>query len=127
MTAETATFTKHINSVLGGDRDLRKVLPIDPASSDLYSANADGLIMAKMINAAAEGTIDERALNKPKKSKQLNVYQMKENQQLVIQSAKAIGCIVVNVHPTSLVEGAPKQTLVRWSLLRRLTVTETYR
>ncbi len=40
-------------------------------------------------------------------------YQMKENQQLVIQSAKAIGCIVVNVHPTSLVEGAPKQTLVR--------------
>ena len=66
-----------------------------------------------MINCAAQGTIDERALNKPKKSKRLNVYQMKENQQLVIQSAKAIGCIVVNVHPQSLVEGAPKQTLVR--------------
>jgi hypothetical protein len=73
VTAETATFAKHINSVLGADKDLKGILPINPASSDLYAANVDGLLMAKMINAAVEGTIDERALNKPKKGKDLNV------------------------------------------------------
>jgi hypothetical protein len=33
-----------------------------------------------MINAAVAGTIDERALNKPKKSKPLNVYVMYEHE-----------------------------------------------
>jgi hypothetical protein len=45
VTAETATFTKHINSVLADDKDLKEVLPIDPTSSHLYAANADGLLM----------------------------------------------------------------------------------
>merc|ERR1719326_1475777 len=75
--------------------------------------------MAKMINKAVAGTIDERALNKPKKKKPLNPYQMGENQRLVIGSAKAIGCIVVNVHTASLVAGAPKQTLaLLWQIVR---------
>jgi hypothetical protein len=90
VTAETATFAKHINSVLGADKDLKGLLPINPASSDLYAANADGLLMAKMINAAVEGTIDERALNKPKKGKDLNVC-------VCACVRYCVGCIVVCV------------------------------
>merc|ERR1719353_2146316 len=86
--------------------------------------------MAKMINKAVAGTIDERALNKPKKSKGLNPYQMGENQRLVIGSAKAIGCVVVNVHTSALVAGKPKQTLglvwqiVRMQLMSRINLAD---
>ena len=96
--------------------------------------------MAKMINKATAKTIDERALNKPKKGKGLNPYQMGENQRLVIGSAKAIGCVVVNVratrcprlghayfacvcilqvHTADLVAGKAKQTLALvWQIVR---------
>merc|ERR1719353_410000 len=86
--------------------------------------------MAKMINKAVAGTIDERALNKPKKKKGLNPYQMGENQRLVIGSAKAIGCVVVNVQTATLVAGKPKQTLalvwqiVRMQLMSRINLAD---
>lgn len=57
-----------------------------------------------MINLAQEGAIDERALNKPK-GKTLNKYQMNENQQLCVNSAKAIGCSVVNIGAADIQEG----------------------
>jgi plastin-1 len=51
-----------------------------------------------LINQTQPDTIDERTLNVPKKGKKLNPWETKENLNLVINSAKAIGCHIVNIH-----------------------------
>ena len=56
---------------------------------DLFTKSHDGLIMCKLINLAQFDAIDERAINI---KENLNVYQKTENQNLVLNAAKAIGC-----------------------------------
>lgn len=58
--------------------------------------------MAKLINDAVPATIDERVLNVGKK---LSVFQTTENNNVVVNSAKAIGCSVVNIGSSDLIEG----------------------
>lgn len=55
-----------------------------------------------MINVAVPGTIDERAINT---KKNLNPWERNENHTLFLNSAKAIGCTVVNIGTQDLIEG----------------------
>jgi hypothetical protein len=55
-----------------------------------------------LINVAVPGTIDERAINK---KRVLNPWERNENHTLCLNSAKAIGCTVVNIGNHDLVEG----------------------
>ena len=43
-------------------------------------------------------------MNLPKGKKTLSIFEIKENQNLVIESAKAIGCKTVGIHNQSLIE-----------------------
>jgi plastin-1 len=86
----------------------------------------DGLILSKLINDSVPETIDERVLNKPSlakttgKSKPLNAFQMTENNNIVITSAKGIGCSVVNIGPSDLQEGREHLILgLIWQVIRR--------
>ena len=54
---------------------------------------------SKLINLAAPGTIDERAVNLKAK---LNPWERSENHTLALNSARAIGCSVVNIGPDDL-------------------------
>lgn len=56
---------------------------------------------SKLINVAVPGTIDERAINT---KKVLNPWERNENHTLCLNSAKAIGCTVVNIGTQDLVE-----------------------
>jgi len=98
---EKAAFSEHINMSLENDADLKHVLPIDPDSMDLFSAVSDGLILARMINSVEKDTIDERALNNPCK----NHWHKGENLNLVVNAAKAIGCIMTNIGSDDLIKG----------------------
>ena len=60
------------------------------------------LSCSKLINVAVPGTIDERAINT---KKVLNPWERNENHTLCLNSAKAIGCTVVNIGTQDLVEG----------------------
>eukprot|EP00939_MAST-03C_sp_MAST-3C-sp1_P004398 g4398.t1 len=103
---EAAAFSTHINSCLSHDKLLlRTHLPLDPDSNDIFVAVRDGVLLSKLINEAVSDTIDVRAINVPKKGKSLSIFEVKENQNLVIESAKAIGCKTVGVHNSSLIEG----------------------
>lgn len=66
-------------------------------------------------------TIDERVLNKPgPKKKQLNAFQMTENNNIVISSAKGIGCSVVNIGSSDIQEGREHLILgLIWQIIRR--------
>jgi plastin-1 len=55
-----------------------------------------------LINLAVTGTIDERAINK---KRSLNLWERNINHTLCLNSAKAIGCTVVNIATQDLEEG----------------------
>lgn len=59
------------------------------------------LCFSKLINVAVPGTIDERAINT---KRVLNPWERNENHTLCLNSAKAIGCTVVNIGTQDLVE-----------------------
>jgi plastin-1 len=54
-----------------------------------------------LINVAVPGTIDERAINTKKDP---NPWERNENHTLCLNSAKAIGCTVVNIGTQDLIE-----------------------
>lgn len=68
-----------------------------------------------MINLSAPKTIDERAINKGK----LNTFLIQENNILVVNSARAIGCTVVNIHGQDISSGKEHLVLgLLWQIIR---------
>ncbi|OMO83639.1 hypothetical protein CCACVL1_11304 [Corchorus capsularis] len=102
--SEKASYVTHINIYLGDDPFLKQFLPLDPATNDLFNLAKDGVLLCKLINVAVPGTIDERAINT---KRVLNPWERNENHTLCLNSAKAIGCTVVNIGEQDLVEGRP--------------------
>ncbi|GMI79418.1 hypothetical protein like AT5G55400 [Hibiscus trionum] len=102
--SEKAFYVRHINIYLGDDPFLSEFLPLDPATDDLFNLAKDGVLLCKLINVSVPGTIDERAINT---KKVLNPWERNENHTLGLNSAKAIGCTVVNIGTQDLVEGRP--------------------
>ncbi|XP_028756859.1 fimbrin-5-like [Neltuma alba] len=102
--SEKASYVSHINNYLKDDKFLKQFLPIDPSTNALFDLVKDGVLLCKLINVAVPGTIDERAIN----TKQvLNPWERNENHTLCLNSAKAIGCTVVNIGTQDLIEGRP--------------------
>lgn len=100
----------------GNDAILKRHLPLDSSSMDLFTKSHDGLIMCKLINLAQFDAIDERAINI---KENLNVYQKTENQNLVLNAAKAIGCQVINIGAQDLIEGKPILILgLIWQIIK---------
>jgi len=117
---EKSEFTKHINSVLAGDADIGDRIPIPADTFQIFDECRDGLILSKLINDSVPDTIDTRVLNFPKKGKSLNNFTISENANIVINSAKAIGCVVVNVHAEDFIEGKEHLILgLIWQIIRK--------
>ncbi|KAF2572275.1 hypothetical protein F2Q70_00000289 [Brassica cretica] len=100
--SEKSSYVAHINNYLSGDEFLNKYLPINPSSNDLFEVVKDGVLLCKLINVAVPGTIDERAINT---KSMLNPWERNENHTLCLNSAKAIGCTVVNIGTQDIIEG----------------------
>ncbi|KAK3001865.1 hypothetical protein RJ639_022134 [Escallonia herrerae] len=100
--SEKSSYVAHINNYLGQDEFLKKYLPIDPSTNDLFEVAKDGVLICKLINVAVPGTIDERAINT---KTLLNPWERNENHTLCLNSAKAIGCTVVNIGTQDFIEG----------------------
>lgn len=118
---ERTEFTRHINAVLAGDVDLGDRIPYATDTFEMFDDCKDGLVLAKLINDSVSDTIDERVLNKVgKKIKTLNAFHMTENNNIVIESAKGIGCSVVNIGSGDIIE--VKEHLILgliWQIIRR--------
>ncbi|KAJ2473528.1 fimbrin [Coemansia sp. RSA 2322] len=113
---EREEFANHINMALAGDVDIGYRLPIDPHTMQLFDEARDGLILSKLINASAPDTIDERVLNRGRK---LTAFHATENNNVVINSAKAIGCSVVNIGAQDLAEGREHLVLgLIWQIIK---------
>ncbi|GAA5955354.1 hypothetical protein JCM21900_005782 [Sporobolomyces salmonicolor] len=129
---ERTEFTRHINQVLAGDPDIGDRLPIPTDTFQIFDECRDGLLLSKLINDSVPDTIDERVLNKASKARApsamptakraatLNNFQMTENNNLVITSAKSLGLSTVNIGATDLNEGREHLILgLIWQIIRR--------
>ncbi|CAD6450914.1 7f23a2e4-123c-47a7-ab19-202ecb817d73 [Sclerotinia trifoliorum] len=118
---ERTEFTRHINAVLAGDADIGSRLPFPTDTFEMFDECKDGLVLAKLINDSVPDTIDERVLNRPgKKIKTLNAFHMTENNNIVIESAKGIGCSVVNIGSGDIIEVREHLILgLIWQIIRR--------
>ncbi|CAO3610539.1 unnamed protein product [Cunninghamella blakesleeana] len=119
---ERTEFTHHINSVLAGDAHIGSRLPIPTNTMQLFDECRDGLILCKLINDAVPDTIDERVLNAGKK---INQFQMVENNNIVINSAKAIGCSVVNIGSQDIMEAREHLILgLIWQIIKKALLSK---
>lgn len=118
---ERTEFTRHINAVLAGDPDLGSRIPFPTDTFEMFDDCKDGLVLAKLINDSVPDTIDERVVNKRgPRLKTLNAFHMTENNNIVINSAKAIGCSVVNIGSGDIIEGREHLILgLIWQIIRR--------
>lgn len=117
---ERVEFTRHINSVLAGDALVGARVPFDLDTFQLFDECTDGLVLSALINDSVPDTIDTRVLNLPKGGKPLNNFKLLENANIVLNSAKAIGCIVVNVHSEDITAGKEHLILgLIWQIIRR--------
>ncbi|KAI4228069.1 MAG: hypothetical protein L6R36_001922 [Xanthoria steineri] len=118
---ERTEFTRHINAVLAGDPDIGSRLPFPTDTFEMFDECKDGLVLAKLINDSVPDTIDERVLNRAgKKIKSLNQFHMTENNNIVINSAKGIGCSVVNIGSGDIIEVREHLILgLIWQIIRR--------
>ncbi len=118
---ERTEFTRHINAVLAGDPDIGDLLPFPTDTFEMFDRCKDGLVLAKLINDSVPDTIDERVLNRVgRKIKSLNAFHMTENNNIVINSAKGIGCSVVNIGSEDIM--AVREHLILgliWQIIRR--------
>jgi len=102
--------------VLSADPHVKSLLPIKPEGRDLFEKCADGRLLCKLINNAVPDTIDERVVNLKDK---LNQYQAAENHNLAINSAKGIGCSIVNIGTGDLWEQREHLVLgMVWQVIR---------
>ncbi|TDL24531.1 calponin [Rickenella mellea] len=117
---ERSEFTNHINGVLAGDPDIGSRLPIPTDNMQIFDECRDGLVLCKLINDSVPDTIDTRVLNKPTARKPLNAFQITENNNIVITSARGIGCSVVNIGSSDIAEGTEHLILgLIWQIIRK--------
>jgi len=116
---EKEQFVEHINMQLKNDPHIGNRFPIDEKTNDIFEQCKDGLILSKLINDSVADTIDDRVLNYPKDGKPLSQFHITENNNVVINSCKAIGCNVVNIGSVDLAEGRPHLILgLLWQIIK---------
>jgi len=120
---EQVAYAGWLNHVLNEDQDVKHLLPIGKGGFDMYEKLDDGIILCKVVNLAAPGTIDTRVINL---GSNLSTFQRHENITLAVQSANSVGVTVINMDSHSLNSEANKKWLVI-GLLWQLVETYLFR
>jgi plastin-1 len=119
---ERSAYVRVINTVLKEDEIVKKYLPIEPDSMDVFKSLKNGIILCKLINRALPGTIDERVINV---KDNMNIFLMTENLKLALNAAKVIGCQIINVFPDTIINENLILVLgVLWQIIRQVVLAE---
>ncbi|CAH8584096.1 unnamed protein product [Schistosoma bovis] len=113
---EQVGFSSWIERNLLDDPECKRYLPFKSDGSDLYDKCTDGILLCKIINCSIPKTIDHRAINR---HLPLTTYQMHENITLALNSARAIGCNVVNIGAGDIWNGTKHLLLgLLWQIIK---------
>jgi len=113
---EKISFVEHINDRLKDNPLCKGRIPINADNNDIFTKVGDGVILCCLINDAVPDTIDVRVINTKEK---MTTFMAIENLNLAINSAKAIGCSVVNVGAGDIQKGTEHLVLgLIWQIVR---------
>lgn len=115
--SEVIAYSKWINNQLDDETDLGGLIPIqfEENADQLFKVLKDGLILAKLINMARPGTINESKLHK---HPSLAVH-VSENLNKVLEGAIKIGVRVFNVGADDIMRGTPHLCLgLIWQIIK---------
>ena len=123
---EKECYCKIINKLLENDGEVKDKIPIIPESNEVFKKMKNGVILAKLVNLAAPGTVDERVIVK---DPGMTVQDKKSNLNLVLNSAKAIGCLFETTSDDVLDEIRSKDVDLLYQILmpivyKKVTVQE---
>ena len=111
---ECAALIDFMNAKLRDDPSVSYLIPMR-AITELFTACSDGTLLCKLVNLAHAETIDERVIN----YRPPNTFLVLENLNLALGAAKSIGCKLVNIGPTDVMEGRPHLVLgLVWQLVK---------
>ena len=112
---EKECYCKIINYFLEDDPELIEKLPLNPKSNEIFKKIKDGILLAKLINFAVPGTIDERVIVK---GSSISKYDKENNLNLTINSAKSIGCLIESTAEDVLNEVRNKDIDLLYQILK---------
>ncbi|KAJ5076113.1 fimbrin-1 [Anaeramoeba ignava] len=103
-----------VNEAFKNDPDLEHLIPIGRMTADLLDASKDGVLLCKLVNYTAPGTIDERVINYNG-----NREMVKENYTLCLSSARSIGCDVTNINAEKLADLEESEVInLAWQIMK---------
>ncbi|KAJ6355706.1 hypothetical protein OIU76_026583 [Salix suchowensis] len=105
---QSSSFLKATTMTLFTISDSEKASYIDQIYTSRYKRfiqSCERWSAIMLINIVVPGIIDERSVNT---KRVLNPWKRSENHTLCLNSAKAIGCTVINIGTQDLVEGRPQ-------------------
>jgi len=113
---EVRGFSSWINTQLKSHPKIGDRLPINAENAtDFFEKLGDGVVLDLMLAKVSDNLIDERAIN----FKITHPIHKHENLNIAINTAAAIGCVVVNQDPSFIINGTPHMTLgLTWQIIR---------
>ncbi|XP_063934011.1 plastin-3-like [Zophobas morio] len=125
--SEVSAFSEHLNNLLKKDEDLRKLgyIPINHPEVELFTNSMDGILLCKLVNAVCPGKIKEKEIKLSVDKSRIKVPGSKDAWEIAtmidtaISAAKSMGCVVVNIGSSDIMEGNRTLILaVIWQLVR---------
>ena len=107
---EEVAFDKWTNKTLKNEEQAKAYLSLNGGGNDLYERCSDGVLLCVMINYICRrkgelSIIFEKCINLPAAGKPLSKHQKMENCSLAINSAKLIGCNIMNIDSDDILKG----------------------
>eukprot|EP00048_Salpingoeca_helianthica_P016895 m.234702 g.234702 ORF g.234702 m.234702 type:complete len:779 (+) comp19729_c0_seq1:152-2488(+) len=128
LESELNALTRQINLRLAEDEDVAARLPLDPPAK-LFEEVTDGLLLSKLIAVVKPDAINTSVLHRPPMRTQ---YQAVENQNLCIDAARKMGCVITNIGALDIMRNQENHTehlvlgllwqIVKFALMSRLTI-----
>ena len=120
---EVSSFTRVINKELKDidDPEIKKRLPIDPDTDDLFNSMFDGIIGLYLLKKYDDDLIDLRTVNK---GSNLNIYKTRENLNYFFAACSGI-IRVIGIDAQTFLDRTPHLMLaIIWQIVRLLSVKD---
>lgn len=117
----------HVNVLLADNDEVIDWLPLTLTGEDghaFYNAVKNGLLLCELITHLVPTAINKNRMHRDFSNPNKSLFFMLENQGKVLTAAQKIGCKLVNVSPSDMVEGKGYLVLsVIWQILKNGLIT----
>ncbi|KAJ3176882.1 hypothetical protein HDU87_004814 [Geranomyces variabilis] len=124
---EVEIFTSWINESCADSPEVADRLPLDPKTRQLFSACKDSWLLVALIDNARPGLVEKTKMHMHGSIKALNAFELAENANVVIDAARKLGVVVVNIGAEDITGGNQHLILgIIWQIVRGVLSKNLY-